>query len=228
MVNSENLENMSKFIEFFNSMKELGIKLFHNEEEKEIMIKGGLEYADPDNNGFSNITIIQNGYEIEFEKYGKTLSIIVWKNWDGKRELMNAISVEGDIMVRYSSPYLYIRYREIYGIKDDIEYVDGLDGVTELLEDAGFKVFYYPEKREIRVKGGGVMVHSFVDPKILIMLYSGGSELVVFRNNNEYRLRVITGCNDIEYVLGEVGRVKVRFEDQYLIIKYPAVKAPSL
>jgi hypothetical protein len=202
----------------------MGIKIWHDEKEKEISIKGKLKHADPDFNGVSDILISQDGYDIEFIKTDKFESILIWKNGDGKRELVKAVSVEGTISARFSRSYLHIRYSDIYEVKENVAYTDGFDEVVDAIRNAGFGVEFYPEKREIRIKGEVESVSSFIDPRVRVVLSSGGSELVLYRNGKEYRLKLIIGYNDVEFVIGGVGQTGVELDDQYLIIRYPAVE----
>jgi hypothetical protein len=212
----------TEFLNFFNTLKELGIKVLYD--ENEILIKGRLEHVDLDAHGVSNILINQNGFEIEYIKSDKFMSILIWKYDDGERKLVKSISVDGVLTVRFSRPYLYIRYSDIYEIKKNVEYVDGFDEAINYIRNAGFDVEFYPEKRELRIKGETEAVFSFIDPRVRAVLSSCNSELVLFRDNKEYRLKVVEGYHDIEFVIGDVKQTEVELDGQYLIIRYPAVK----
>jgi predicted N-acetyltransferase YhbS len=216
-------ENLTKFIGFFNSLNELGIKIWHDEKEKEISIKGELKHADLDFGDVSNVLISQGGYDIEYVKTDGFESILIWKNGDGKRELVKAVSVKGVISARFSRSYLHIRYSDVYEVKENVVYTDGFDEVVGAIRSAGFGVEFYPEKREIRVKGEIRSVFSFVDPRVRVVLSSGDSELVLYMDGKDYRLKLMIGYNDVEFVIGEVGQTRVEVDGQHLIIRYPAV-----
>jgi len=219
---SEPPEALTKFLEFFDTLKGLGIKI--QRDENEIRIKGKLKRAEFDFNEMSNILISQNGFEIEYIKSDKFKSIVIWKYEEGKRKLVKGISVDGIVTARFSHSYLCIRYSDVYGIKENVKYVTGFDKITEYIRNYGFEAEFYPEKRELRIKGEVEAVFSFIDPRVRVIMSSGNSELVLFRDNKEYHLKVVEGYYETEFVIGDVKQTEVELDGQYLIIRYPAVK----
>jgi len=213
-----------KFVEFFDSLKGLGVKVWHDDKEKEIMIKGRLRYACLDGTDITSISVSQNGFDIEYINSGKFKSVLVWEYEGGKRELKRAVSVEGIVTARFTHSYLTLKYSDIYEIKTNVEYVESLGGLAEDIRGAGFSVVYYPEKREIRIKGDVVGISSFIDPRVKVILSSDDTEMVLFMDGKDYRLKVVTGYSETEYHLGKVDQVEVEVEDDWLIIRGPAVK----
>jgi hypothetical protein len=217
-------ENLKKFVEFFNSLNELGVRVWHDEKDREIMIKGKLKHADLDFGGMSGILISQDWYDIEYIETGKFRSFLVWKYGVGKRDLAKAVSVDGAISVRFSHSYLVIRYSDIYEVKDGVVYTDRFDKVVDVIRSSGFEVEHSPEKREVKVKGEIEGIFSFVDPRVRVILSSNDSELVLYRDGKEYLLKLITGYNDVDFVIGGAEQTRIEHDGQYLIIRYPAVE----
>jgi hypothetical protein len=210
------------FVQFFESLKGLGIEVDIDENWRTVMVKGELKYMDFSGLGY-NIEIGVRDMIVSCSGSRDSVSISVWKFEDGRQVLLKKIWVEGTLLVSYSSPHLMITYINISELSELIELPDRVNEMINAIRKAGFGVRHFPKKREIRIKGKIERVTTFGTPRPLISLRNGDSIVSYEYDGKDHNIVVTNGNDTTYYKIGEGEEVSVRVENQYLIIRYSVV-----
>jgi hypothetical protein len=210
------------FVQFFESLKGLGIEVVIDENRRTVMVKGELKYMDFSGLGY-NIEIGVRDMTVACSESRGSVTISVWKLEDGRQVLLKKIWIEGILLTLYNSPYLIIKYVDISELSELVELPERVNEMINAIRKAGFGVRYFPKKREIKIKGKIERVTTFGTPRPLISLRNGDSVVSYEYDGKDHNIIITNGNDTTYYKIGEGEEVSVRVENQYLIIRYSVV-----
>jgi len=210
------------FVQFFESLKGLGIGVVIDENWRTVMIKGELKHMDFSGLGY-NIEIGVKDLTVACSESRGSVTISVWKFEDGRQVLLKKIWVGGTLLMSYNSPHLMITYINVSGLSELIELPERVNEMVNAIRKAGFGVRHFPKKREIKIKGKIERVTTFGTPRPLISLRNGDSIISYEYDGKDHNIVVANGNDTTYYKIGEGEEVSVRVENQYLIIRYSVV-----
>jgi len=207
------------FLRFISSLREIGLETTHNEDDREIRVKGKLRSMGFSDFGY-NIEIVSKDILFNYSEYKDLTTISIWKIENVKQILLKKIWLRGSLRVMYDQQYLRVIYGEINEISELIAMPQLIDEMIDKIKKAGFSIFHDPKKRIIKIKGDVDRAVLFGLPRPFIRLKKGNSILTYEKDMRDHYIVLTDNDKDIHYKIGEGEEVSVRLEYPYLIIRY--------